>query len=144
MKASNVIKSLQQALISKYINEPEEPLKCNQCGKAFLKTNSLYTHKSTYSWEKCFDFNQCSYTFSKSSHEQNHKRTHIGERFLNVSNVLLHLIHKAVVSKYIKKYIQERNPMNIINVLKPFYITIIFKSVKNMRWKEILWISLIR
>ena len=57
---------------------------------------------------------------------------------MNVSNVLLHLIHKAVVSKYIKKYIQDRNPMNIINVLKPFYITIIFKSVKNMRWKEIL------
>ena len=47
---------------------------------------------------------------------------------MNVSNVLLHLIHKAVVSKYIKKYIQERNPMNIINVLKPFYITIIFNS----------------
>ena len=48
--------------------------------------------------------------------------------------VLLHLFHKAVASKYIKEHIQERNPMNIGNVLKHFYITIIFKSVRNMRF----------
>jgi hypothetical protein len=42
-----------------------------------------------------------------------------------------------VASKYVKEHIEERNPMNIIDVLKPFYITIIFKSIKNMRWREI-------
>ena len=48
--------------------------------------------------------------------------------------VLLHLFHEAVASKYIKEHIQERNPMNIGNVLKDFYSTIIFKSIKSMRF----------
>lgn len=48
------------------------------------------------------------------------------------------LFHKAVASKYIEEHIHVKNSMNIINVLTPFYITVLFKSIKNMAWSEVL------
>ena len=37
---------------------------------------------------------------------------------MNVSNVVKPL-HKAVISESISEHIQERNPMNVNNVVKP-------------------------
>ena len=40
-------------------------------------------------------------------------------------------IHNTVLSKYIKAHILERNPMNVINVVKPLHILVIFKDIKE-------------
>ena len=81
--------------------------------------------------------------FFKSSHQQNHKTTRIGERFLNVSNVLLHLFSQNSGLKIYKEtrtgektyeyqecpetllhhnhlqihkeHVVEKNPLNITN-----------------------------
>jgi KRAB domain-containing zinc finger protein len=49
---------------------------------------------------------------------------------MNVINVIKPL-HITVVFKTIKEHILERNPMNVINVVKPFHIIIIFKYITH-------------
>ena len=89
MKVSDVIKPLQQALISKYINEhiPERNLlNVTNVVKLFRKP-IVFTHIKAHIVERnALILTNVVKLFSKGIHQQNHKRTHIGERFLNVSN----------------------------------------------------------
>ncbi|XP_060232245.1 zinc finger protein 442-like, partial [Meriones unguiculatus] len=55
---------------------------------------------------------------------------HILERNpLNVINVVKPL-QIAVTARAIKEFIVERNPMNVINVVKPFHNSVVSKSIK--------------
>ena len=49
---------------------------------------------------------------------------------MNVTNVVKHL-YVTVISKYIKECILERNPTNVINVINPSHITIVSKYIKG-------------
>ncbi|XP_028617336.1 putative KRAB domain-containing protein ZNF788, partial [Grammomys surdaster] len=50
---------------------------------------------------------------------------------MSILNVIRPL-HNTVVFKGMKELILERNPMNVMNVVKPFHATVISKTIKEL------------
>lgn len=56
---------------------------CDQCAKAFTRSDMLTRHKRLHSGDKPFHCNECSQVFSRSDHLSTHMRTHTGESLIS-------------------------------------------------------------
>ena len=92
---------------------------CNQCDKVFARPGVL----------KRYIRNQCGKVISRCSHLQTQTRTYFREnQHVDVINVVKHF-HMSLLSKLIIEHTLERNPMNVINVVKLSQVLFTFKDI---------------
>uniref|UniRef100_UPI00402B72EA zinc finger protein 120-like n=1 Tax=Arvicanthis niloticus TaxID=61156 RepID=UPI00402B72EA len=91
----------------------------------FQSSGRLKRHERSHTEEKSSEFIQRGKAFAFQSYNQRQERIHTREKPYEVDYDI------------IKEHIQKKNLMNVINVAKPLYITIIFKNIKeHTYWRE--------
>ncbi|XP_063139052.1 zinc finger protein 120-like isoform X5 [Rattus norvegicus] len=79
----------------------------------FQSSRRYGRHTRSLTKEQLSEFIQCGKTSTFQSHNQRQERIHTGEK------------------PYEEEHIQETNPMNVDNVVKPFHITIVSKYIEE-------------
>ncbi|CAL4175187.1 unnamed protein product, partial [Meganyctiphanes norvegica] len=62
------------------IHTGNNPYKCRQCSKGFIKNSNLKIHMRTHNVDKPYQCSQCDKAFSQNSDLIKHMRTHFGEK----------------------------------------------------------------
>ncbi|GAB1293216.1 EG636741 protein [Apodemus speciosus] len=131
------------------IHTGEKRHECKHCGKAFRRHSDLQVHEKIHTGEKPYVCKQCGRAFRLNSHRQRHEQTHTEDRpfickqcgrsFECYSNLELHeKIHTGdrpfVCTECGKAFgcYMETDPLYVKNVVKPSYVTVIFRGMKQL------------
>ncbi|KAK7795351.1 hypothetical protein U0070_017463, partial [Myodes glareolus] len=122
----------------------EKWCKSKQRGKPFAYHNSVQVLKRKHTGKKRYKCNQDDKDLILYETHKNRKRTHTGEKPyecnhcehilernpMNVISVVRPL-DISVILKCIKEYILKKNPMNVISAVRPLFDTLLFKYIKE-------------